>query len=57
MTDTFDKKMAALRAHASQVGGNDQLEQQLRTHLAATAQRFELGDGRLAEEFQVVDTA
>ena len=57
VTDTFDKKMAALRAHASQVGGNDQLEQQLRTYLADTAKRYELGDGRLAEEFQVVNTA
>lgn len=57
VTDTFDKKMAALRAHASQVGGNDELEQQLRIHLAATAGRYGLGDGRLAEEFQVVNTA
>jgi len=56
VTDTFDKKMAALRAHASQVSGNDQLEQQLRTYLAGTAGRYGLGDGRLAEEFQVVNT-
>lgn len=57
VTDTFDKKMAALRAHASQIGGNDQLERQLRGHLADTARRYGLGDGRLAEEFQVVNTA
>jgi LmbE family N-acetylglucosaminyl deacetylase len=57
VTDTFDKKMAALRSHASQVSGNDQLEQQLRGYLADTAGRYGLGDGRLAEEFQVVNTA
>lgn len=57
VTDTFDKKMAALRSHASQVGGNDALEQRLRTHLADTAGRYGLGEGRLAEEFQVVNTA
>jgi LmbE family N-acetylglucosaminyl deacetylase len=57
VTDTFDKKMAALRSHASQVGGNDALEQQLRTYLGDTAGRYGLGEGRLAEEFQVVNTA
>lgn len=56
VTDSFDKKMAALRSHVSQIGGNDELEENLRGYLAATAQRFDLGEGRLAEAFQVVDT-
>jgi len=54
ITESFDKKMAALRSHASQVG--EGLEENLRTHFGQVAQRFDLGEGRLAEAFQVVDT-
>lgn len=57
VTDGFDKKMAALRAHASQIGDAAELETHLRAYLADTARRFGLGDGRLAEAFQVVDTS
>jgi LmbE family N-acetylglucosaminyl deacetylase len=56
VTDSFDKKMAALRSHVSQVGGNDGLEDRMRAYLTEVARRFDLGEGRLAECFQVVDT-
>jgi len=57
VTDTFDKKMAAIRSHSSQAGAvADGLADDIRTYLAETAQRFDLGEGRLAEAFQVVDT-
>jgi LmbE family N-acetylglucosaminyl deacetylase len=57
VTDVFDTKMAALRAHSSQTGGADGIEHDLRQYLAAIATEFDLGDGRLAESFQVVDTS
>jgi len=56
VTDVFDARVAALRAHASQVGGIDDLEGFLRAILAEKARRHGLAVGRLAEEFQVVDT-
>jgi LmbE family N-acetylglucosaminyl deacetylase len=57
MTEAFDRKMAALRSHSSQVGEASTLENDIRQFLAATAARFGLDDGRLAECFQVVDTS
>lgn len=57
VTDFFDKRMAALRAHASQPGAAGMTDEMFRAHLAAVAHRHGLDDGRLAEEFQVVDTA
>lgn len=58
ITDFFDKKMTALRAHASQGGTSSAgLENDLKAYHAATATRFDLGEGRLAEAFQVVDTS
>lgn len=57
VTDTFDKKLAALRAHASQTGANTALEQNLRRHFTDVARQFGLTDGRIAEAFQVVDTS
>jgi len=57
VTDTFDAKVAALRAHRSQTGHMDGLEDMLRGWLTMVAQRGGLPDGRLAEAFQVVDTA
>jgi LmbE family N-acetylglucosaminyl deacetylase len=56
VTDTFDKRLAALRAHASQVGGMADLEGFVRGYLTENARRHGLADGQLAEEFQVVDT-
>jgi LmbE family N-acetylglucosaminyl deacetylase len=58
VTDTFDRKMAALRSHASQAGATSaEIEGALRQGLAAAASQFGLGDGRLAESFQIVDTS
>ena len=58
ITDTFARKMAALRSHSSQAGpAGEAIEQDLRQYHAATAAQFGLGDGRLAESFQAVDTS
>jgi LmbE family N-acetylglucosaminyl deacetylase len=54
ITDAFDRKVAALRRHESQVGDGAGLEDRLRGWSAASASRAGLGDGRLAELFQVV---
>ena len=57
VTQTFSRKMAALRAHVSQTGARDGLEGFLRQRLAATAAQAGLPEGTLAEGFQVLDTA
>lgn len=57
VTDTFDKKMAALRCHVSQVGDGVALEKALRRGFGAFAREAGLGEGRYAEIFQVVDTS
>ncbi|MDQ2811268.1 MAG: PIG-L family deacetylase [Actinomycetota bacterium] len=57
VTETFGRKLAALRAHTSQTAHLDDLPELLRTRLAAMAARGGLADGRLAEGFQVLDTA
>jgi LmbE family N-acetylglucosaminyl deacetylase len=57
VTDTFDRKVAALRRHVSQVGHREDLEEMLRGWLAMTAQAHGLPEGRLAEAFRVVNTA
>jgi len=54
VTDTFDRKIAALRAHRSQVGDGAGLEERLRGWLGAQAQAAGLPEGRLAESFRVV---
>jgi LmbE family N-acetylglucosaminyl deacetylase len=54
VTDTFDRKVAALRRHVSQTSHMDDLEGMLRGWLSANAVRGGLGDGRLAESFRVV---
>ncbi|MFL6143925.1 MAG: PIG-L deacetylase family protein [Labedaea sp.] len=56
VTDAFDKRVAALRAHESQVGNMPDVEGFVRRFLTENARRHGLTDGRLAEEFQVVDT-
>ena len=56
VTATFPRKLAALRAHESQTGHMDDLEERLRTRLAATARLAGLGDDRLAESFRVFGT-
>jgi LmbE family N-acetylglucosaminyl deacetylase len=58
ITAVFDRKMTALRSHSSQAGpAGEAIERELRQYDAATAARLGLGDGRLAESFQVVDTS
>ena len=54
VTDTFDRKLAALRAHVSQTGHMDDLEEMLRDWLGAHAREAGLGEGRLAEVFKRV---
>jgi LmbE family N-acetylglucosaminyl deacetylase len=55
VTAAFDKRLAALRAHTSQVGGIADLEGFVRGYLGENGRRHGLTDGQLAEEFQVVD--
>jgi LmbE family N-acetylglucosaminyl deacetylase len=57
ITGTFPRKLAALRAHESQTGHMDGLEDFLRGWLTRTAAQAGLPEGRLAEAFQVLDTA
>jgi LmbE family N-acetylglucosaminyl deacetylase len=57
VTDTFPRKIAALRAHQSQTGHLTDLEDRIRTRLAGLAAQAGLPDGRLAEGFQVLETA
>jgi LmbE family N-acetylglucosaminyl deacetylase len=56
VTETFPRKVAALRAHVSQTGHRDDLEELLRRRLAAAGAQAGLPDGHLAEAFRVVDT-
>ncbi|HXW47111.1 MAG TPA: PIG-L deacetylase family protein [Streptosporangiaceae bacterium] len=54
ITDTFPRKVAALRSHVSQISDPDRLEQMLRERLARTAAEGGLPEGRLAESFLVI---
>jgi LmbE family N-acetylglucosaminyl deacetylase len=56
VTDTFGRKVAALRAHESQTGHMDKLEEFLRDRLTQVAAQAGLPEGHLAEMFQVLDT-
>jgi LmbE family N-acetylglucosaminyl deacetylase len=56
VTDVFDRKIAALRAHVSQTGHMDDLEQRMRGWFSANALLGGLPEGRLAEAFKVVPT-
>jgi len=57
VTDTFDKKVSALREHKSQTEHMDDLEGMLRMWLTLGAEAAGLPEGRLAEGFQIVHTA
>ena len=57
VTDTFDVKVAALRAHESQTGHMDDLEEFLRNWLVRNATNAGWPEGRLAEAFRIVATA
>jgi LmbE family N-acetylglucosaminyl deacetylase len=57
VTETFGRKIAALRAHESQTSHMTDLEEWVRGWLTLNAQAAGLPDGRLAEAFRVVPTA
>jgi LmbE family N-acetylglucosaminyl deacetylase len=57
VTETFPRKVAALRAHQSQTGHLPDLEDRLRERLTRMAAQAGLAEGRLAEGFQVLETA
>ena len=56
ITDTFPRKMAALRSHASQIADFDQLQERLLGMTTRLAQQGGLPEGRLAEAFLVIQT-
>lgn len=56
ITEVFDRKVSALRAHASQTSHMNELEPMLRSWATMTAASRGLPEGRLAEAFQVVST-
>ncbi len=56
ITETFSRKVAALRCHVSQISDPDGLEQFLRGWLTRAAAQGGLPDGSLAEAFQVLQT-
>jgi len=57
VTDTFDRKIEALRCHRSQVGEGEQLPTMLRSWLEPMGKAAGLPAGGLAESFRVVGTS
>jgi LmbE family N-acetylglucosaminyl deacetylase len=57
VTDTFPRKIAALRAHTSQTSHVENMADFIRGWLARSAQQGGLAEGRLAEAYQVLNTA
>jgi LmbE family N-acetylglucosaminyl deacetylase len=56
ITDTFPKKIAALKAHVSQTAHNAELEEMVRSWGERNAIAQGLPEGRVAEIFKVIDT-
>jgi LmbE family N-acetylglucosaminyl deacetylase len=56
VTDTFDRKIEALRCHVSQHPDPEGLDERIRGWNAANAALGGLPDGRLAESYLRVDT-
>jgi LmbE family N-acetylglucosaminyl deacetylase len=56
ITDTFGRKVAALRSHVSQIKDPDGLEEMLRSWLIRAAEAGGLPEGHLAEAFQVLQS-
>ncbi|MGH3768533.1 MAG: PIG-L deacetylase family protein [Pseudonocardiaceae bacterium] len=56
ITDTFDRKIAALRAHTSQTAHMMTLEERMRGWGSMQAQAAGFAEGRLAEGYLVLDT-
>ncbi len=57
ITENFESKLAALRAHASQTGHMDDLDERIRGWMGMWAAQGGLPEGRLAEAFMIVGTA
>ena len=57
ITEAFDKKIAALRAHVSQTSHMEDLEGFLRQWGEANGKEAGFEPGRLGEAFSVVNTA
>ena len=56
ITDTFDLKIKALQAHASQTGHNENLETMVREWGERNAAAAGFAQGRIAEAFKIVNT-
>jgi LmbE family N-acetylglucosaminyl deacetylase len=56
VTDTYPRKLAALRAHLSQTAHVADLDDMLRGRMGGTAQQGGLGEGRLAEAYTIIRT-
>jgi LmbE family N-acetylglucosaminyl deacetylase len=54
ITEMFDRKIAALRAHGSQTVHRDRLEEEMRERLTPNSEAAGLSADRLIEAFQVV---
>jgi LmbE family N-acetylglucosaminyl deacetylase len=54
ITEVFDRKVAAVRAHASQTAHRERLADELRERIAPNTAAAGLPAGRLAEAFQVI---
>lgn len=57
ITATFDRKLSAVLCHRSQIADPEGIRRRVRDWNTALAEQGRLGQGRLAECFQVVDTA
>lgn len=57
VTDVFERKIAALAAHESQIEDIAAVEPMLRRRMAANAAEAGLPEGRLTETFRIVHTA
>ncbi|CAB4532259.1 unannotated protein [freshwater metagenome] len=56
ITDTFDRKIAALHAHVSQTSHNSEMPAMVRAWGERNAAAVGLPEGRIAEVFRIVDT-
>lgn len=56
ITDVFDRKIAALRSHESQVGHRENLDEMMRDWGRRQGEQGGLPQGRLAESFRALDT-
>src|SRR5579875_1142877 len=57
VSDSYERKVAALRRHASQMPGVEDLDALLKEWLGRQAEAAGLPEGRLAEAFWVIETA